>query len=30
MLGRLLLVPGFRAHLHRVQRDNDWRQLRLL
>jgi hypothetical protein len=30
MLGRLLLVPGFRGHLNRVQRDHDWRQLRLL
>ena len=30
MLGRLLVVPGFRGHLHRVQRDHDWRQLRLL
>jgi hypothetical protein len=30
MLGRLLLAPGFRGHLHRVQRDHDWRQLRLL
>ena len=30
MLGRLLLAPGFREHLHRVQRDHDWRQLRLL
>lgn len=30
MLGRLLLVPGFRGHLQRVQRDHDWRQLRLL
>lgn len=30
MLGRLLVVPGFRGHLHRVERDHDWRQLRLL
>jgi len=30
MLGRLLLTPHFRGHLHRVQRDHDWRQLRLL
>lgn len=30
MLGRLLIAPGFRGHLHRVQRDHDWRQLRLL
>ena len=31
MLGRLLVVPGFRGHLHRVERDAyDWRQLRLL
>jgi hypothetical protein len=30
MLGRLLLAPAFRGHLQRVQRDHDWRQLRLL
>lgn len=31
MLGRLALVPGFRGHLRRVERDtHDWRQLHLL
>lgn len=30
MLARLLVEPGFRGHLHRVHRDHDPRQLRLL
>jgi len=31
LLGRLLVVPGFRSHLHRVEPlAQDWRQLRLL